>query len=94
MSKKATRAAKQEQGYERSPPRCGNCAQYVTLRLGRPPKGEDPGLPFIPPTCSIGQFAVDNTGICDRWTGKDGAALETEPPCRPEPPFTFAAMGR
>lgn len=60
-------------GYERSVPRCETCTQYR-----KPGYYLRDSLPrTTPPQCKAGAFEVRPAGCCDRWTGVDGATLET-----------------
>lgn len=64
-----SKAAREAQGYDAKPPRCGDCINFV-------PCGHKRGGRWIPPTCAIGGFAVETFGVCDLWRSTSGETLE------------------
>lgn len=69
--KRYRRPIKNKQGYDPSPPSCANCKNYKGPVMGLPPAKR-----YSPPICLLGDFAVKERAICDRWTGIDGSILE------------------
>lgn len=73
MSSKASRRrAKAANGFELSPPRCGNCKHYVREVFAIPG-----GQGYTAPHCSLIKVAAKPHSICDRWIDiKTGETLE------------------
>lgn len=71
--KRYGRVAKAEQNFDPNPPACRNCRAFVkqeivwVAELGK--------KRWAPPFCSTGSFTCTPEGVCDEWTGKDGAKL-------------------
>lgn len=79
MSNKKYRARRAAQGYEKAPPRCINCAEYVPPIHASPATSYRPALPYAAPRCSVGDFPVEPHAICDLWHSSDGSTLEGTP---------------
>lgn len=63
--------AKEEQDYDKDPPRCENCTNRAKEKAGIPGKRQ-----YLPNRCKVGGFVVAIYAICDAWKGFDGSTLK------------------
>ncbi len=60
-------------GYEGSVPRCANCKSFKQSVIRLTTNSQ---TVRTNEHCSAGGFTISKNGLCDRWTGIDGSALE------------------
>lgn len=65
------RKLRKEVEFELNPARCGNCINFIPPKMGLPNKRI-----FKPAHCSIHDFDVKKTSICNYWEGKKGEVLQ------------------
>lgn len=63
--------AKEDQDYDKDPPRCDNCINRAKEKAGIPGKRQ-----YLPNRCKIGGFVVVVHGVCNQWKGYDGSTVE------------------
>lgn len=63
-------------GYERNPPHCANCVQFMPAKCLLHKHTNRLPVITVPPICKRGRFHTTEGSICDMWTGRDGSTLE------------------
>lgn len=64
---------KNQWGYEKSVPRCGNCVEF---KLSIVKLTVDSNTTRTHTSCKLGGFNVSPNGVCDKWHDKAGTKLE------------------